>query len=202
MHWKLPAIVLLVGGCSVAVQGIIPGRCVHDETHITESCCPQPPQGGGPCGSLSSPRRGRCMRVADRVDTSNTDSRNNWPNFFTHLCECEGNYYGYDCGECKFGYTGDDCSERVTRKRKSVTSLSDEERDRYLRALKQAKTDHTYNRFWAIKNEKKVIDYYPDTPPSFVKVPLYDLFTWIHHYVARENDKLGKEPAGIGAYIL
>lgn len=193
MRWKLPAIVLLVGWCTAAVQGIIPGDCVNrnNGTLSDERCCPEPPQGGGECGSgLSSPR-GQCAPPASGTpDPADTDARKNWPNFFTHLCKCNGNYYGYNCGECKFGYTGDDCSERVTRTRKSVTSMTDAERTEYLATLHQIKTE-PHDRFWVIKSED---------PLTLVNVPLYDLFAWVHHYTARENLKLGNPMYPDGMY--
>jgi len=169
-----------------SARGIIPGPCVINSTSIDPNCCPEPAVGGGPCGSSLSTPRGQCVEVSEINprcvrNESEPDPRKNWPHFFTHLCKCEGNYAGYDCGECKFGYRGDDCSERTTTTRRTISSLNDTERDEYLEAIKMAK-DEPYTRYWAISSE---------IPLEVVQVTLYDLFAWLHYYAGRENDELG-----------
>lgn len=183
---------LLLASFFAALQyacGIIPTPCVVDNSTIMADCCPTPSLSGvpnaGPCGSVLN--RGECVPVSNinarcvRND-SETDARKNWPHFFDKLCQCNGNYYGYDCGECKYGYRGENCSEPYMRKRKSVSALTPAERDAYIEALMNAKHNQSYDRYMAIRSED---------PLDLVPVTLYDLFTWLHYYAGRENDELG-----------
>ncbi len=170
---------------------------MNDERNvIMEVCCPEPSADAGRCGSLLTPPRGQCVDVSEINprcvrNESVSDPRKNWPHFFSSLCKCEGNYYGYDCGECKFGYQGDNCNDPVMRKRKSLSTLSEEERTSYLDALKTAKHAN-YSRYLAIRSED---------PLEIVQVPLYDLFTWMHYYAGRENNELGNPNiTGIACY--
>lgn len=178
---------LLVVLCLHLVQGQIPGACVANGKAIGTACCPIPPNvpGAAPCGS---PSRGSCSAISSIIpglvinSSSTADVRDNWPYYFNMLCKCNGNFYGYDCGECKFGYGGDNCTEKKPlRTRKSVSSLSPTERDKYVEAIKLSKSNPNYTRYMAIRNER---------PPQFVQIPLYDLFVWMHDFAGRENDIL------------
>ena len=120
--------------------------------------------------------------------SSQDDPRQNWPYYFQSLCKCNGNYGGYDCGECIFGKTGDSCTKTTIITRKEIGSLTDEERDTYLAALKMAKSSE-YTRFMAIKKET--------SPPQIVQLSLYNLFVWMHYYTGRENDLLRRPRADL-----
>ena len=186
---RVAAIVIICASFS-CINAQIPRPCGNWETLSSQECCPAPTatEDAGQCGSNLTPPRGSCASISAivkglQLDSSSTDNRMNWPHYFNKLCKCNDNYAGYDCGECKFGFRGDRCDKRHMRKRRSITSLNPSDRKKYIDALKMAKSA-SYSRYMAIANDVAP----PNT--SLVSVPLYDLFTWIHFFVGRENAQI------------
>ena len=188
---KLMLVLLFLSQYFRAPVGQIPGPCVEDGTITSSTCCPVPvhiSNSAGACGENLPTPRGKCVPISAIVEGltissgPQDDTRQNWPYYFQNLCKCNGNYGGYDCGECIYGKTGDSCENNTIITRKEVGSLTAQERDAFLAALKMAKTSLNYTRFMAIKNET--------LPPVILQLSLYDLFAWMHYYTGRENDLL------------
>ena len=143
------------------------------------TCCPND------CGGRA---RGMCQNIgsiSSRTSTRNT-VRDNWPHYFTHVCRCTGNYWGYDCTRCKYGYYGEDCSQNQTRPRESIQQLTDQEWRDYIQILKWTRTYQSD--YVVFLNEVEPGDYANIQNQT---INLYDLFVWLHHYAAKDNENMG-----------
>ena len=202
------SVFLLVFVAVVDVNAIIPEPCANVKSLTTGMCCPTPNfPNAGPCGSNLTRKRGSCkqLSVPDEysmfIENTN-DIRMNWPfQYFNRVCVCENNYGGYDCGECSYGYNdGADCTKKTIRRRVPVTKMDAKAWKRYRTALQQIKTTKSRymvsidpfpglcnaNIFSSVcatteKLAKKVVD-------TLVQPKTYDLFVWLHHFVAKDND--------------
>ena len=177
--------ILLIAGVG---QAQIPTPCANAANFASRECCPTPTNVGanaGACGSTLN--RGACVNVpnpyGDMVNRS--DARQNWPRFyFTRICNCSSKYGGYDCGECAFGYRGPNCDQKYIRQRRSTSDLSNQEWSTYINQLQMAKQSNT-SRYRVITSPP---DYNNPAAIQTVDIGIYDLFVWIHHYVAKDND--------------
>ena len=171
--------VLTLGGVGL-VAAQIPTVCANNDDLQSGRCCPN--------NCSESDDRGTCTQVSKMCKTDydssglpenfTSDGRFNWPSqIFTQVCNCSDNYGGYDCSECKFGYEGDDCTETKQVTRTSITA-DDFEWTKYRNQLNRAKTaPYTRYKVYTGGNVKDEMSYKP--------VTLYNLFAWMHHYVAR-----------------
>lgn len=181
---------IALGVLLVAVIGKaqIPKPCANEDIISSKECCPIPLALGsnaGSCGKNLSPPRGACVDIQQRHyrdSVNNSDPRQNWPFFyFNRTCNCTSNYGGYDCGECAFGYRGSNCNQTSPlRSRRSINSLSPAEWRKYISQLQMAKSD-TDSRYRVIVSQ-------PGEPLRIESVGVYNLFAWIHHYVAKDNE--------------
>lgn len=85
----------------------IPTVCSDADSLEGTICCPA--TSDGICGENAN--RGQCVSLATLPRSDTVDVRANWPHYFTQICQCTGNYGGYDCSRCKFGYYGENCSQ-------------------------------------------------------------------------------------------
>ena len=106
------------------------------------------------------------------------DGRFNWPSqVFSQICQCKGNYGGYDCSECKFGYKGQNCTTKTMRVRKSITAADfnwTEYHSQLNRAKRQNQTRYKVYTGGNITDES-----------SYKEVTMYHLFVWLHHHATR-----------------
>ena len=174
--------ILLVAGLGKAQ---IPTPCANAANFTNGECCPTPNIGSdaGPCGSNLN--RGECVSIGME---STGDPRDNWPRFyFIRVCMCNtsssSKYGGYDCGENAFGYRGPNCDQKYIRQRRSTSDLSNQEWSTYIDRLRMAKFDFI-SRYSVITAPP------PANLEELQTVPLtvYDLFVWLHHHAARDND--------------
>ena len=176
------------------VAAIIPLPCANLESLTDRTCCPTPDiPGAGPCGVNLG--RGRCRLVSvspSLYDTSESDVRKNWPiQYFERACVCNSTYYGgYDCGECSYGYNdGDKCEEKTVHKRVSVGNMDDGDWEKYRNALRKIKdTPARYMVPKAAPSTGIITSYSQALFDSLVQPNTYDLFVWIHHFVAKDNE--------------
>ncbi|KAM3932827.1 tyrosinase-like [Leptodactylus fuscus] len=78
----------------------------------------------------------------------NMDSRFNSPAFFfTHKCQCKGNFDGPNCGRCKPKYTGTNCDALLPCTRRELRQLSRREQIDFIVILNFCKeqTDPEYS---------------------------------------------------------
>ena len=173
--------VLILGGVGL-VAAQIPTACANNNDLLNGTCCPDD------CGGST---RGECVHVSTMCNISYSktglpidaptnfanDGRFNWPSqIFNYTCQCKGNYGGYDCLDCKFGYGPRGVCNKTARVRRSITEDNfDWENYRY--QLNMSKTE--------IQTRYKVYTGGSLTDESNYKnVTLYNLFAWMHHYVA------------------
>lgn len=166
---------------------LIPEPCATVQNLRRKVCCPTT---SDPCGE--SKGRGKCVSV-DAIEGSkggSGDLRYSWPTkLFKRLCKCSGNYGGYGCDECKFGYSMNalgHCRRQPIRVRKS---LKDVKWDWYISVLN--KTKNTQSRYYVITEDfKTAITHSSDRAlmDSIVNPTLYNLFIWIHHFSAKDNE--------------
>ena len=199
------AAIILVGVSVVQVGAQIPAVCANNANLQARECCPTTPS--GVCGGS----RGSCVSVSTLCKTDydssllsssdnpnmyfTEDGRFNWPSqIFERVCQCHGNYGGYDCQECKFGYGGNNCNTKLqNRFRKSIAKLSDQ--SVYINQLKKAKHG-PYSRY------KVYIGGNLQNEASYVNVSLYDTFAWIHHYVSRTHRVLDYNKGQSGKDVI
>lgn len=178
-----------------ACDGQIPEVCSDRGSLASKVCCPAPTlppaisSNPGQCGSNLN--RGSCVAVSTKCNTrysTGSEPRLNWPSyFFNRTCVCNGNYAGYDCGECKFGYEGDTCSTRKQlRVRKSVNA-ADMQWSEYFAKLDRVK--HANDSRYVIVLFNEDMGGVADDPQYEVKhISIFNLFAWMHQYIAKTND--------------
>ena len=71
----------------------IPTACADEASLRDLTCCPT--TSNGVCGAVAG--RGACMDLQLPHSNTTTDVRRNWPHYFTSVCQCTGNFSGYDC---------------------------------------------------------------------------------------------------------
>ena len=187
MLWLLLSVIT---SCCL-VQAQIPKECATSQNLTSRICCPVPTNVTGAttaCGSNLG--RGVCRPVSSQCNTrytNNGDPRRNWPfYFFDQICHCNGNYSGYNCGECKFGYEGKDCNTKSSplRQRQNIMNMSVSEWEEYNSKLNRSKYANESRYVILLFNET---DGNPFNAKA-VNISLYDMFTWMHHYVAKNNN--------------
>ena len=177
------------------VASIIPLPCADLESLKDRRCCPTPDisdDDNDPCGENLG--RGRCELVSvsrDYYNTSESDVRKNWPiQYFERACMCNSRYGGYDCGECSYGYNdGASCQSKTVHKRVSVGNMDDDDWEKYRSALRKIKD--TPARYMVANSTPatNISTPYPQAVfNSLVRPNTYDLFVWIHHFVAKDNN--------------
>ena len=182
------------------VNAQIPRLCVNEASITSRECCPIPTIPGSedtlPCGENHG--RGECVDISSMCNQfspqyNENHVRDNWPHYFTRGCKCNGNFAGYDCGECKFGWKGDDCMEKESESRLSVAGLLDDTEDSerkwndYKNTLYEAK--NTTSTRYVVLTEDVVPGDASTVINSARNITVYDLFVWYHHYVAKDNGK-------------
>ena len=185
----LPPIVLFVAAfLAVSVNGIIPLPCANSEKFESRTCCPVPDfVDAGPCGVDLG--RGSCEPISINESEFNileTDIRKNWPiQYFNMTCKCNEKYGGFDCGECSFGYNdGGDCEEKTVFPRVSLSAMDANDWMKYrgaLRAVKNATSRYKVAKTSFTGDIQELLD-------SLVQPNTYDLFVWMHHLVAKDNE--------------
>jgi hypothetical protein len=170
--------VLVVTLSPSKVDSQIPAVCTDSVSMSRRECCPDN------CGGS----RGSCIDITyDRVTTESRDVvRQSWPYYFNRVCSCNGNYWGYDCSRCKYGYYGDNCENKQTLPRKNIMDFTPTQWSDYIRILQRTRT---------YPSGYKVLLQEPNntfTQSNFTQdaVPLYKLFIWIHHYVAKDSETI------------
>lgn len=129
------------------------------------------------------------------------DDRKDWPRaFYDKACQCEGNFGGVDCSQCKPGYYGSQCLEKKTMVlRKNILSLSQREIDELLQNLNMSK--------FVTSNEYVILTTSYDRillgeEPTFSNISMYDLFVWMHYYASRSNLILDTDDLGSNSKVL
>ncbi|XP_063286924.1 tyrosinase [Pelobates fuscus] len=176
--------------------GQFPRACSSADVLLSKECCPVWSGDNSTCGELSG--RGICQDVtvtnslsSPQFPFSGEDDRENWPIvFYNRTCQCQGNFMGYSCGECKFGFTGPNCTVRKTMIRKEIFRMSTAERNKFVAYLNLAK--HTTSVDYVISTGTYA-QMNNGSNPMFADVSVYDLFVWMHYYASRDAF-VGNEP--------
>ena len=170
------------------VTAIIPMPCAKLTSLNARECCPVPSQLGGnpgPCGINLG--RGSCGEITVPYNPAETDVRANWPiQYFSRACKCNERFGGYDCGECSYAYNDGttSCTEKTIYARKSVGDMSRKNWRCYRQALRAIKDNSS-------RYMVSITDYTGDPEEvmrSLVRPTTYNLFVWLHHFVAKDNE--------------
>ena len=156
----------------------IPTVCSDADSLKYSICCPLTTQ--GICGSRTG--RGQCVSLSlSDYDPSSSDVRENWPHYYTQMCECNGNYGGIDCNRCKFGYYGSDCSQIQVLPRREAGSYTDSDWDELNRVLRLTR-DYDSGYKVVLKEELPGTENLETT-----NISLYGFYIWAHHYAAKDS---------------
>jgi hypothetical protein len=171
-------LIAFAAGFLAVADAQIPTACTDQESLENSMCCPNTTD--GVCGEDAG--RGSCMPLDfDDYDEESSDVRENWPHYFTHICQCRDDYGGYDCSRCKFGHYGPDCSKFQVLPRPPARELSDDDWADFTSILRMSKTyDSGYS---AVLEESRPGNAsIPTTPLS-----IYDQYIWVHHYATKDT---------------
>ncbi len=177
--------------------GQFPAVCNTQENLNSKTCCP------ANCGGLT---RGSCVNITQEAigqwesanstiveilrNAPNTpqkgtaDGRYLWPTVvFENVCNCSGNYGGYNCLECDFGWTGEDCQTRkIPVIRKNFNRLTETEKISFTEATQQLKNEMGV---WSVIVEEP--RNYSIGTVTLQNVTTYNLFIFLHDYIARDD---------------
>ena len=155
-----------------------PSVCMKSDSLRAKECCPD--FNGSKCGSDDG--RGVCGNII--IPRGKSPSvRNAWLYYFDHVCICNHNFSGCDCGRCKYGHYGMNCNSSNVVERRPISEYNQKQWEDYVKILALTKKyQSNYSVFLTEPSQPPSI--YPQTSP----VTLYDLFVWLHHYPAKDND--------------
>ena len=200
----------------VFARAQFPIACLNDNDLREQKCCPVVTVGNSVGAECGGPGRGACKRIESshcHVETPDDPahvlaylknpvsepSRYPWPNrVFKQICECEGNWAGYDCTECKFGYVKTaDKSVCVKRKtplvRRNYMTLDDDERDYVKQTIAdmndRSKSPSRYGVLISEENFSKSSHLQSNLTAEDFKfgISAYEFLTWIHYYTAKDS---------------
>uniref|UniRef100_A0A8C7WPR6 5,6-dihydroxyindole-2-carboxylic acid oxidase n=1 Tax=Oryzias sinensis TaxID=183150 RepID=A0A8C7WPR6_9TELE len=179
---------LVVTLCAGLALAQFPRECVTPEGLRSGQCCPSPTGASGDeCGSSTG--RGQCVAIAadnrrhgPQYPYSGRDDRERWPlRFFNRTCQCNGNFSGYNCGQCKHGLTGAECDQRVSVVRRNIMQMTAAEKRAFVDALNQAKSTVHPDLVICTRRYQEVLG--PDgNSPQFENITIYNYFVWSHYY--------------------
>ena len=164
--------------CWHAAVAQIPTACADTQSLESMVCCPT--TADGVCGEDAG--RGACQEINFAGHSNETsDVRVNWPHYYTRACQCSGNYAGYDCSRCRFGYYGADCGVKQVLPRKPVRDFTDEEWEDFKDIIRLTRS-HDSGYMVVLKESRP-----GNSDLMMSSVSLYNLMTWMHHYVAKDS---------------
>lgn len=174
----------------VVANAQIPTICADQSSLENLTCCPNTEY--GVCGEDIN--RGFCATLDYDFDNATTAARINWPHYYTKMCQCSGNFGGFDCSRCEFGYYGPNCSQFQVEGRKPARDLSDEDWNELTDIILATRT--TPSGYSVV-----LVESLPGTwPLEIVPVTIYEYFVWSHHYGAK--DAGNPNPAGRYVYLV
>ena len=186
-------LVFYLAAVVAVVNAIIPLPCANVEDLRARKCCPTPDylgQNAGPCGSNLPEPRGSCEAIQipeSECNSSEKDVRKKWPiQYFKFTCVCNETFGGVDCGECSYAYNDNttECTTKTSFPRLPVSEMSSNDWRVYHNALRSIKSSPA--RYMVATSP------FSDDPQvvkdSLVQPTTYDLFVWLHHFVAKDND--------------
>ncbi|GCC22372.1 tyrosinase [Chiloscyllium punctatum] len=166
-----------------------PRPCTSADALIKKECCPVWNGDGSSCGKLSG--RGSCQDIliteavnGPQFPFSGVDDRENWPSvFYNRTCQCNKNFMGFSCADCKFGFTGPNCTEQRLLIRKDIFSLTTTEKNKFLAYINLAK--YTISQDYQIATGTYA-QMNNGSNPMFKDITVYDLFVWMHYYTSKD----------------
>ena len=112
--------------------------------------------------------------------------------FTSQVCQCNGNYAGYDCSRCKFGHYGPDCSQSQVLPRPPVATYTDSDWAAFIDTIVQSRT---FDSGYVAVLEEAV----PGTTNlKMTNISLYKLFVWLHHFAAKDS----ATPGNVTKYVV
>ena len=104
------------------------------------------------------------------------------------MCQCNGNYLGYDCSTCKFGHYGPNCSQSDVLPRRPLASYTNQEWEELIEIIQLI---HSHDSGYTVILEES----FPGNSNLLMtNITLYKLYVWLHHYASRDTAEPGKLP--------
>ena len=187
---KLLLVALLSAVAIDSIAAQFPSACSGADSLSTRRCCPDAGSGRGVCGGSAG--HGQCVHITvtpsgRSEEESHKVVRDQWPHYFTQVCECSGNYAGVDCSRCKYGYYGDRCSMKSVNDRRPLSAFDAADWSDYKDILNMTR-NHNSGYFVFKQEPARGATSFEDLSKA-ESVTLYNLFVWVHHYAAKDSEK-------------
>ena len=105
---------------------------------------------------------------------------------YVQVCQCNGNYSGYDCSRCKFGHYGPNCSQSQVLPRQPIASYTDQDWEDFINILQLLRT----------RDSGYTIVLEESTPGNsnvpMTNITFYNMYVWVHHSAARDASNSGE----------
>lgn len=154
-----------------------PESCVTSANLMARRCCPH--FDNSECGSDNG--RGQCESIT--LPSNHQSVRDKWPYYFDHVCTCNNNFSGYNCGKCKYGHYGENCNKFEVIVRRPISDYTSNDWDSYVKILEMAKKYSSGYKIFLTEGLPNLDD--------TCDISLYDLFVWQHHYTAKDSENQG-----------
>ena len=101
------------------------------------------------------------------------------------MCQCEGDYSGYDCSRCTFGHYGPNCSQSQDLPRRPLASYTDDDWEDFIEIIQLMRS---YDSGYVVILEESL----PGSSSWLMRnITLYNLYVWLHQYASKDTVVVG-----------
>ncbi|CAN2390352.1 hypothetical protein PRIEUP_LOCUS388, partial [Pristimantis euphronides] len=152
-------------------------------------CCPS--FNGSVCGNAQG--RGSCVALAVPRTVPDPDvpldDRYEFPAFYySHICVCQPNFMGADCGECSFNRGGQNCDRLTPVVRREWRQLTPKEQQTYKAQMHYCKSKLNPDCYLVRTGDRMRRSSY-----DFFKASYYDGWCYLHYYATKPFNRNGTE---------
>ena len=101
------------------------------------------------------------------------------------VCQCKGDYSGYDCSRCTFGHYGPNCSQSEVLPRRPLASYTDDDWEDFIEIIQLMRS---YDSGYVVILEESL----PGSSSWLMRnITLYNLYVWLHQYASKDTGVIG-----------